>query len=417
VRSRAARVVAALAWVELATAVELLRINGQGWRALWAEDGGFFLPEAVAHPLTSIFRTHSGYFSLICRVMGTVASTTPVTNAALVLNVGGAAVAAVVSVYVYVASGDVLRSTWARALIAGLTVLTPAAVFEVSANSVDLHWYFLFGAFWALWSTTETDGRLSADSLIAGIGAWSSPLTLLFAPLALRRLILGSGWRRWIVPFVYGVGAAAQVVYSLTHPSDSRTSGFYLPDVPQTYAVRVIGGMLVGDQYLGSVWRSLGWTLAFAVGAVAVLVVAYGVVTGKGRRLFVLVAAGYSVALEAASLVLRGSVGQRVALGQFNLNGSRYFFVPVLLLTTAFVAVADTAGKRTWYRVLPAVLVAAAAAANVSIPTVRDRAPKWEQSVVAARPQCKTPDQLVWITVAPLDGTWYSILPCRRLED
>src|SRR5205085_1832373 len=85
----------------------------------------------------------------------------------------------------------------------------------------------------------------------------------------------GTGWRRWIVPAVYAVGVAAQGVYVLTHPGTTRSSPLYLPDIPETYAVRVAGALLIGDAYLKSVWLSLGWALA--IGAM--------VVAGAGRHL------------------------------------------------------------------------------------------------------------------------------------
>jgi hypothetical protein len=65
---------------------------------------------------------------------------------------------------------------------------------------------------------------------------------------------------------------------------------------------------------------------------------------------------------------------------------------------------------------LPALIVAGVAASNISVATVRHKAPDWRTSVIAARQQCRTPEQVVNVDVAPLDGTWFAAIPCRRLR-
>src|SRR5204863_6029827 len=105
-------------------------------------------------------------------------------------------------------SGSVFRTQWARVLMAALMLFTPVAVSEVSVNGVDAHWYLLFAAFWALWSVAPADNgrRLVADAAVVGVAAVSAPLTALYAPLVLRRFLRESGWRRWVVPALFGAG-------------------------------------------------------------------------------------------------------------------------------------------------------------------------------------------------------------------
>jgi hypothetical protein len=325
-------------------------------------------------------------------------------------------IAALLSVYVYRASDSVLHTRWARGLLAMLMVLTPAAVFEVSDSGVDLHWYFLFAAFWGLWSVAQAPRRILADAVVVGVASVSSPLTIFYAPLALRRLLVESGWRKWknwIVPGVFAIGVSAQGIYHLTHAVESKYTEVYTPNVPRFLGLRIVASNLVGDGFLKDAWQEWGWSLVFVTAAVTVVVLAYGLSVGRGRRLFIVSSAGCAVILTVASLLLRGT-GDRIVLGTLSLGGSRYTFVPILLLATAFIAVADTPGGRRWVRVIPAVLVFGATAANAFAPmSLRADGPDWPKAVTAARPTCRTPDQIVNLPGAPMG--WRASIECKHL--
>jgi hypothetical protein len=112
-------------------------------------------------------------------------------------------------------------------------------------------------------------------------------------------------------------------------------------------------------------------------------------------------------------LVLRGT-GDRIVAGHFSLGGSRYAFVPVLLLTAAFIAVADSPGGRRWLRVLPAVVVFGVVVANAGAATsLRGDGPDWPKGVAAARARCHSPDQVVAIPSSP--HGWQMTIACRLL--
>ena len=99
---------------------------------------------------------------------------------------------------------------------------------------------------------------------------------------------------------------------------------------------------------------------------VVAAVLVYGLAVGRGRRWFIVASVGYAGLLTVASLVLRGT-GDRIALGHFTLGGSRYAFVPVLLLTAAFIAVADSPGDRRWLRASLRQIVLGAALARPAL--------------------------------------------------
>ena len=125
-------------------ALQLVRFQGlPPWRSIWGEDGGLFLPDGQEDRRDALPDCTTATPADLPGMAG-IASLVPIEWASVAFAVGGALVAALLSLCVFWVSDAVLRTTWARALMAALTVLTPAAVFEVSSNGVDLHWYFLF---------------------------------------------------------------------------------------------------------------------------------------------------------------------------------------------------------------------------------------------------------------------------------
>jgi hypothetical protein len=220
-----------------------------------------------------------------------------------------------------------------------------------------------------------------------------------------------------VVPAVFGVGVVAQLVYTATHPSHTQITHLDHRAIPRFYLVRILGSFLVGDRYIDSTWKSMGLKLELlgllVVGAVA----CYGLVAGKGRRMFIVAAVAYSGILTVASLLLRGT-GDPIAYGgTVTLGGSRYTFVPILLLTAAFIAIADVPGGRRWLRVLPALFVAGVAVANVEGPTFVPRrlTLDWPHAVADARARCRSADQVEAIHIDDNPDGWVAPISCRRL--
>lgn len=408
-------------WVIAATVLQLVRSPDKPpWRAIWAEDGQVFLSDALENPF-ALFAPHSGYLQVAARAAGSIAALLPLDDAAVTLAVVGSLSAALLSVYVYFSSSSVFTTTWGRALTAVSLVFASVTAFEVQANGLDIHWYLLFACFFALWRTSLSTPVLVADSIVVGAAVLSGPLAILYAPLAVRRLVSGHGVRRWIVPAVFGVATCLQVVASILAPAEQqRFSGFHIVDVPLTYALRVTGSVLFTDRFIDEAWLRFGWW--FALGSLAVVggVCLYGVIRARGRRLaFIMVALGYSGVLFAVSLFLRGSREMRVPLDEFNLNGSRYTVVPVLLVMTVLIVIAEGGPSfgPVWLRGGLVVLVVVTMLVSYrSVHTVRRHAPDWGPSVAAARRQCaETRADRVPIPVAPGPPEfWYVDLRCDR---
>ena len=216
---------------------------------------------------------------------------------------------------------------------------------------------------------------------------------------------------------MFAIGVAAQAIYIATHHSDTRITHVVPRDIPRFYAVRVVGSFLVGDEFVSSVWKSLGLLLAILGVLVVGVVACYGLAVARERRAFIVTAVGYSAILTVASLLTRGT-GDPIAYGgNITLGGSRYTFVPILLLTAAFITVADAPGGRRWLRVLPAVFVAGVALANAQGPTFIPRrlTLDWPKAVADTRSHCRSPDQVEAIHIDDNPKGWVTALTCRQL--
>jgi hypothetical protein len=206
-----------------------------------------------------------------------------------------------------------------------------------------------------------------------------------------------------------------------------------LTDLPSIYALRVAGSLLVGDVFLDNFWLSLGH--AFLYGAIlAVLAVgALGVTRGRrSSRVFVAGTLALSFLTMAAPLIIRGTCCflDRAA---FNLNGSRYFVVPVLLLAAAVLKVLDEGlsapapaprRRARWQAAQLAVTLAGAGLllVNYSVVNVRNAGPFWANSVREAQAVCSgargTPPAVAALGVAPpLNPAPFAVkVPCGRLR-
>ena len=420
-RRSPAAVPLAVLWVAAATVLQLVRAPDRPpWTAIWAEDGNVFLSQALGDPL-NLFEPHSGYLQLAARAVGSLAAVLPLEHAAATFAVAGSLVVALLSVYVFFASRSALESTWARAVMAATFVLAPVTAFEVSANGLDIHWYLLFAAFLALWSTSDATPMVLADAVVVAAATLSGPLTALYAPLAVRRVVVGSGRRRWVVPAGFSAAVACQAVaVAAEGAGDQRFVPFRLVDVPLGYALRVAGSVVVGDGFLPGVFSRFG--LAFALASVLLVggVCLVGILRARGRRLaFMVTALAYSGLLFAVSLYLRGSQELYPARDSFTLNGSRYTVVPVLLLIAVLLCVAEgppLLGRLWMLRGVAAGVVLVTLVNFRAVETVRIFAPDWRQSMRVARQECaRSGAQSVHVPIAPGPPQfWYVVVPCDR---
>lgn len=410
VRARLAMATALVA----GTAFGLARQPGSGaLRTIWAEDGKVFLAQAVALPVDRAFSTlYAGYLHAVPRVLAELAATLPLPMADAVLSGGAALVVAALALLVERASAGHIRSPVIRAALAGAVVLIPVGQAEVTNNAANLHWFFMFAAFWVLLWRTRHPLALAAGALVVFLAGASDPLTILLAPLAVARLVALRGWRDRLFSVAFAAGLLPQLVAIALGSGDRQFSLVVNPvKLAGWYAYHVVaqgmfGGRLVSDS--GALAALLAGLALLLVGSAAILVL-----QGRaGDRTPVIALAGaMSVLFFVGPVMLAG------------VSAPRYAVVPVLLLYSAFACLLD-AGLRdvpamAWRRVQLGTLAVVVLAAGTSYlsPGPRANGPRWDAELNQATTTCsRTPvPTVISVPISPVG--WNVLLTCRVLTE
>jgi hypothetical protein len=394
--------VACLLWITVATLLQLWRSEGVPiYDTIWAEDGDFFLADALRDPVTSLLRPLSGYLQLPPRIFGLVVSVVPLEWAAVVFSGGSALVVSLLSTYVFFASRGLLSTWWSRATIAGTLVLLPAAAHESLANAANLQYYLIFACFWALVYVPKTRWGTGASFGVALAAAMNSTITVLLAPLAGYRFWKERDQRARAVSVAFFAGLAVQVVFVfratvlMTDPTLVRYPVQWAASdpsiLPGLYGLRVAAALLVGDRFLDEAWGTLGWQLA-AAGILAVLaVIGYGLVRSERRgRLWISVAFGYSVLCFVMPVMARGTEHLAPIGNELVFSGNRYVLAPMWFLITALALALFDGRHNKWVRGALAfpLFLALLVVFNFRVTTLRSAGPRWSAELAAARERC-----------------------------
>ena len=418
-----------VAAVGLGALVMLARIGGPqpAWDRVYAEDPGFYLPAALAHPW-QLLQSYGGYLQLVPRLIAQIAALLPIQHAAVVFAAGGALVASACALFVYHASAGHVSSGWLRALVGLSVLLLPVAQLEIADNGVNSIWYLLYALFWAaLWQPRSRAGA-SVAAVVAFLAAASSSLALVYAPLFGARVLAVRGRGREHAGTVgWALGSLLQVLVILT----SHLSRFS-PRKPLNAVVFYSREVLL---------PSLGWHNSWhlrdligprgATGLVGgviaiVLVVAFFTQPRRCRVFLVTAVAGSLVFTALTSALAWGGPGQLVTVGVE--HGARYSTVPILLLVAALIVSADSYARRWWPRpkavVAVAVLVAVLGAGWITdfrYPVRRYTGPSsaWAGTADAWLGYCqRTPTGTITVTFKDWWGTarLASTFSCSRLR-
>jgi hypothetical protein len=402
-----------------ATALHLLRQRGDGaWESLWAEDGSVFVTDAHRDFTGTLFAQNGGYAHLVPRLIAGVSALFPVDRAAAAVAVGGSVVIALLAAFVFAASAEVLRSWAARLGLAAAVLLLPIPGDELYANTLTLHFYLLFACFWALVWQAETRGALAVRCAVVLAATLGDPLAVLLLPLAVVAPAMRRRRSSLAVSGVFLAGLATQLLIMTGGEMPERNWSFRLGDLPQIFALRVTGGLLVGDHFLGDLWLDYGHTFSYmALAVVAVILAVLLLRADRPTAAFALLAISYAGLFFCVQLVGRGTSGIAQHAGSFHLHHARYVLLPFLFLVTALLALIDRAPSRVWLRGAAAVWLVALIAVNYRIgPNDRSTGPRWQPEVSAARAACKRPHQVARILVAPAPPeVWFARIRCDRL--
>ncbi len=393
----------AVGWVAVATVVQLVRSPGvPTWRAVFGEDGGIFLTEALNRSgVGTLFAPYQGYLQLAPRVVGAVVGQFPLEAAAVLLAVFPALVVAGLSLYVFIASREVLRQRRSRAVLAILLVALPVG-YDINASATNLHWYLDFACGWVFLARMQRRRQVAVGCLVAVTAALSDPLVGLFLPLAgfrvmqARRTPVGGSQRcrirGLVAPGLFTLALLAQAAVVLVRQSPAPFVQIEKSELPQIYGLRVAGSFLVGAGSLPQLVRMAGPAVAIVSLLVVGAVLAVATARSKGRRRTLLVGlVAYSLLWLLVPLLLRGTA-TLLDVGRLALPGSRYTVNPILLLTTAMLLAAEprtqARGRFYWPQAALAVVLLAGVVTSYRLPAQRTRGPVWSAELNAARGRC-----------------------------
>jgi hypothetical protein len=296
-------------------------------------------------------------------------------------------------------------------------LLLPVPGSELLANATNLHFYLLYACFWALVWQRETPFALGSRAVVVVATALSDPLSALFLPLAIVAPVARRSVRALVVSGLFLAALVVQLAIIAGGARPERNWGFRLGALPEIFALRVGGGLLVGDRFLGDAWD--GYGRAFAYGALLLVAAVVALLLRRSDRrttAFALIALGYAGLFFCVQLVGRGTGGMDPDLHGFRLNAARYILLPFLLVVSVIVVLAADAA-RIWIRRAALLWLAALLAVNYSVTSDRSRAPRWDHELARARKVCSSADRRsAKVLVAPSPPrVWFATIPCRRI--
>ncbi|MEA2369322.1 MAG: hypothetical protein QOH38_2040 [Thermoleophilaceae bacterium] len=387
---------AAGAAVAVLTALQMFRrpTAPPVWDSLIAEDGKIFLTQALAQPMSDNLATsYQGYLHTAPRLIAKVATWFPLEDAALVMSLAFALVVAFLSVYVFEASAAWIASPLLRAVLALAIPFIPVTAWQMAGTVSNLHWYLLYGAFWAIVCPWRTRGWLVASTALVLLAVLSDPLVAVFLPIAVVLAVRARDWRAWVAPgsIVFGI----IVTLALRDEGTTAISGSDYGVLPRVFADRVTSSLLVGDRHLKDILgETSGSPFAWASLAFVVLAIGVGLWRLRGRRAWLLAGgAALSVGFFAVAGFARGtSIWDSDR--PWVLLGTRYVYLPVLFLLTALLAAVDRDAPGRWrpraLELVAAGLAVASMAVGYAAPHRSSGELRWRPVVAKARRACAT---------------------------
>lgn len=366
------------------------------WDSLIAEDGKIFLSQALSqHFLDSLATSYQGYLHTGPRVIALVATWFPLEQAPLVMSLLTAVAIAAVALYVFEASAAWIASPLLRAVLALAVPFVPITARQMAGTVSNLHWYLLFGAFWAVVCPWRSRGWLAASTALVALAVLSDPQVAVLLPLALAMAAFAwRDWRGWVVPASIVAGLVVQ--FALRDEGTATLGGANYGALPRFFAERVTSPLFVGDRWLFDVLGGrTGSPFAWASLALVTVAIAAALWQLRDRRLPVV--AGCVLLSIGFFLVAPVARGTRIwpLSDPWILTGTRYVYLPVLFLLTALLATVDHPSGDARARPRARELVVAAAAAAVmatgyAAPHRSAGELRWKPVVAQARAACRS---------------------------
>ncbi|HEY2814671.1 MAG TPA: hypothetical protein VGJ03_14500 [Acidimicrobiales bacterium] len=416
-----AAVVAAAA-VAVAVALQLLRQPGaRSWNTVWAEDGYIYTSQAYGHgPVSTMFRGYAGYAQFVPRVIALGVRPLPVSWVAPYLAFTAAFVTALLGLFVYWAMAGWVRSPWLRSILAAMSVLAPVSFFEINANIANLGWPLLFAAFWAFVARRDRPFDIALRAAVVLLCGLTTPVLAVLVPVGIAVAVARRRAGEWVI--VAAALVSLLVQWIVVHGTGAGAGApSTLGDLPREYGVRVVGALVFGERWLGYLWAHLGVTV-IAIGVAVVAVVAVVALLPAPVRLtadrwwFAIAAGLASVALFAVPVWIRGTEPMRLLSGEFTDTGSRYVYVPLLVLLSGLFVLVDGSGRR-WLEAGATAHAAVLIVVCFGLAGFRSAGPTWSSQLEAARATCRSASApaIVNVPTTPDGLDWYVAVPCGRV--
>jgi hypothetical protein len=400
-----------------AAALGFLLLTPAGWARLdhlWAEDGARFMVDAVTVPaFSNLVTPYGGYLHTFPRLVAELVALLPLEWTAAGFAIAAAALRAAVALITFAASSAYLRSVPLRFALAALVVVLPAGNSEPLNNMTNLHWFLLYGLFWALlWRTAP---RVPM-ALFVFLAAVTSPLVFVLTPIALLRLAVP----RRELPIAFLTGMLAQGAVMLFSERAPYSQDAVDPvQVLLASLLRVPVTAFTGSEQVARIYPEYGNLPIIAALVLAAVPIAAGLRWGNpSGRLLVVLGAGYSALAIVVCLTVNWIAVLQVQQPEVVMIGQRYSALPCLFLFTAIAVGLDAVPARRWERLAVVAgrsVIALAVVASIVL-HLRALSPvltgiPWDESLAKARAQCAQGSQDARLEHEPTD--WFFMLPCR----
>ena len=388
----------------------------RSWQTMWAEDGAVYGTDALGIPLwRTVARGYGGYVQIVPRLLALPGSVVPISSLAATFAVEAAAVTALIALFVYRSTEGWVEDWRLRVVVALMTALVPAAYLETNANLANLGWPLLIGAGWAIASRREGVIDVVCRCVVVAAAAVSTTLAVVFWPVSLvvaRR----RGGRDRVVFAALSSALALQFVLDVWADASARsTASSSIADLPQVFAVRIVGSVVWGERWLPELWPRWHYVAAGVACAVLALVVIASRRASTERFVFAGTSLGVAFALLAVPIWVRGSAPMRMTADHLNLVGSRYVVAPIVILVSAIVVLVDGSGRR-WLRSVVVCHSLVLIVAGFAMVNPRSNATPWKTAVQNARAACvgRADSDTVGVPITP--NPWTIQVQCDRLR-
>jgi hypothetical protein len=417
------------ALVAAALVLPLLRDGGRPADVLWAEDGQIYWQQAHDQGGGAVLlRGYAGYVQLPPRLVGVVIGLVPIGRLAEASAVAATLVATALAGFTYWATAATIASRLVRVALASLLVVGPVLGPENNATYTNTIWLFAAVVPVALLATYgSTIGALVCAAVLF-LAATSTPLVVVFVPLAIGRLLVDRHRRAaWVVVGAFALGIAVQAGGLLASGDSSEQESRVAPTMSQyahLTASRVFSVLLFG--LVGLEELLIHHAPLLEIGSTVVVVGGFGLLLiGAGRRAQLLAGALFlsAVAAFAVALRSRGVLSLEIVSDHpFGISSTRFSVVPVFVLTYAaamLIAPTDLGHARRLGPALRAgfvMLIVVTTVASFPYASSRSRLPSWSHLVDVAAAACVSrPAPTQTIVYMPFPA-FRVVVPCGELR-